>query len=485
MSEPVWIDKDLGEITPTDEQIQTAANTYLERVIINPDSPPLDRGLSSNVSAAPADMVGDIKNKIRSMPQIAETDETGTSIDIADAQGYVIARFSNGHIKTKSFDSADVPTQEELEQVAEEVMENIPDAVEEAVKDNLTNVPKIAPTTESSDSLDIADVQGNILVRFKDGHIQTKSFDSSEIQGQGFEWKFSGNDLLIGYGYNDTIDAVVVLNEGRANGLFDFAKLCSKPKGIPLDELETTNLTVIWNSSTDMHGPFQFLAVNNPDGEHADATDPGFTGGNHTLDSQGSNWKTASSKGVRYFADGRQVTSGHGRCNHFEMRWANGVQAYNTAVEGGTGRECLTEYHDMVFNGIRFDEHIRLVPSEDIKMKLWYGLQFVGFGSIYTSACFRDAINRQIYTNPESTVKSGNAVTSAILAYGTNDAIELTVDTTVDLGTRNGFYAGDSGAFVSPSIHKGYFNIINKSAKVDMLANTTWYLNGSFRFFAK
>lgn len=167
------------------------------------------------------------------------------------------------------------------------------------------------------------------------------------------------------------------------------------------------------------------------------------------------------------------------------MRWANGIQAYNTAVEGGTGRECLTEYHDMVFDGVRFDEQITLVPSEDIKMKLWYGLQFVSFGTAYPNICFRDATNRQIYQNPSSTVKSGNAVTSAMVAYGADHAIELTVDTEIDLGTRNGTYTGDSGAFASPSIHKGYFNIINRSAMVDMGVNTTWFLHGSFRFFAK
>lgn len=62
----VWIDKDLGKVTPSDEQVQEAANTYLATVITNPDSPPLDRSLSSNVSAAPADMVGDLESAITS-----------------------------------------------------------------------------------------------------------------------------------------------------------------------------------------------------------------------------------------------------------------------------------------------------------------------------------------------------------------------------------------------------------------------------------
>lgn len=146
------------------------------------------------------------------------------------------------------------------------------------LKSAIGELPKLAETEEDTADLYVADSQGNVIVQFSNGHIQTKNFNSAELKEQGIEWKFSGNDLFISYGYNGTIDAVVVLNEGRANGLFDFAKLCSKPKGTSLAGLETADLTVIWNSSTDMHGPFQFLAVNNADGYHADATDPGFTG---------------------------------------------------------------------------------------------------------------------------------------------------------------------------------------------------------------
>ena len=54
---------DQGDPAPAD-QVVPAVNSYLAQVITNPDSPPLDRNLSSNVSAAPADMVGDLKSAI-------------------------------------------------------------------------------------------------------------------------------------------------------------------------------------------------------------------------------------------------------------------------------------------------------------------------------------------------------------------------------------------------------------------------------------
>lgn len=49
---------------PTAEEISSATNTWLTAHITNPSSPPLDRSLSSSASAAPADMVGDLKSAI-------------------------------------------------------------------------------------------------------------------------------------------------------------------------------------------------------------------------------------------------------------------------------------------------------------------------------------------------------------------------------------------------------------------------------------
>lgn len=298
------------------------------------------------------------------------------------------------------------------------------------------------------------------------------------LGGIGFEYKFYGTDVLVSYGYNNDYDAVVVMNEGRANGLFDFAKLCLKPKGNPLSDYETSGLTVVWSSGTDMHGPFQFNAVNNADGYHYDNNDPGFVGGNHTLDQLGSDFKTATSKYVRYYADGRPVSSGYGYCMKFEVRWANDVQAYNTVKEGGGGRACLTEYHDMIFDGVQFNEVVKLVPLENINMRLWYGFQFVSWGTKYTNLRFLDGANRCVYTS--GNVSSGNLHTRGMEAYGNNDMIVLTVDTGFDLGKRDLVGSGYDGAFTSGS--KGYFRIITKGSTFVMNEGDAYYLKGSFRF---
>ena len=294
----------------------------------------------------------------------------------------------------------------------------------------------------------------------------------------GFEYKFSGGDLLLGYGYNDECDAVVVLNNGRANGLFDFDRLCLKPKGEPLDSFDTDTLEMVWHSGTDMHAPFQFLAIKDADGYHAKTGDAGFVGGNHTLDQLGDAFRTAESKYVHFYADGRPVSQGCGWCTHFEIRWANEVQAYNTVKEGWGGRACLTEYHDMIFDGVLFTEEIQLTPTEDIRMNLWYGLQFVSYGNVYPNITYIGGKNRQAFPYESGKTSSGNTAPDGMIAWGPEHAVEILVDTGFDLGKRP-FYKGNDGAFTSGD--KGYFNIINGNYVFN--AGTNYYLRGSFRFF--
>lgn len=372
-----------------------------------------------------------------------------------------------------------------LKAKADEVTE-LKNAIQE--KANKSDVPKITETEEDEADLYFADNDGHVIAKLSDGHIQTKEFNSAVILQEiadvtvGFEYKFSGSNLLIGYGYNSTHDAVVVLNCGRANGLFDFSKFALKEKGSSLKDLETDDLVTVWNSSTDMHSPFQFNVTTNPDGYYSSSTDPSFTGGNHTVTIDGNAVQSASSAYVHYFADGKPVSNGWGRCTKFEIRWANNVQAYNCVKADGTGRTSLIEYHDMIFDGVKFNEEIMLMPTEEIIMRLWYGLQSVSWNNTYTSARFVDAVNRGLFTSTDSNVESGNAETSGIIEIGAVHSMEMTVDTGIDLGKRI-FYSGTKGAFFNryDTSGKGYFYIVG--------GRHTWgegegyFLRGSFRFY--
>ena len=100
------------------------------------------------------DSVNEIKNQ-----EIPVTDNGPDDFSIQDEEGNTLCLWKDGHIKTKNFDSEKVVTKEEVASIEHPVEVN-----------------------ENSDSdLDVADEKGNVLARFKDGHIKTKNFDSSEI----------------------------------------------------------------------------------------------------------------------------------------------------------------------------------------------------------------------------------------------------------------------------------------------------------------
>ena len=58
----------LGKIAPS--AIQNEVDEWLGEHITNPNSPPLDRSLSSSSSAAPADMVGDLNAALNQLVRI-------------------------------------------------------------------------------------------------------------------------------------------------------------------------------------------------------------------------------------------------------------------------------------------------------------------------------------------------------------------------------------------------------------------------------
>ena len=399
------------------------------------------------------------------------------------ATAYVAGKYCNYNGKLYEFTAdhaagswtgSDV-TEVTLGDVLSDLKDNLSD-----IEDTLNGAAKTADVTENDADLYIADANGNVIAKFADGHIQTQNFDSSKVVG--YEYKFSGSDLLISFGYTSTMDAVVVFNVDRANNLFDFSRFCTKPVGVSLKDLDTADLSNVWTSGTDMHSPFQFLAVNDPDGYWAAATDPGYTGGNHTQTIDGNRVQTATSRYVHFFADGKPVSNGSGKCTHFEIKWANNVQAYNCVKADGTGRTSLVEYHDMIFDGIRFDETVTLIPSEDIKMRFWEGFAFVGWSNVYSNVRFIDAQNRNTFIPSDSDISSGNAITSGIVAWGDDHTIELHVDTNTDLGKRD-FYTGTRGAYASTANTKGYFRIIETSPLTDMSAGDAYTLCGSFRFY--
>ena len=128
-----------------------ATEAWLEENISNPDSPPLDRTLAYSSAAAPADMVGSIRNEIASKAATLTSNAQNVDLDITDDDGNVLARFSEGEVKTKKFDSSSV------------------------------NVTKATKNVDSD--LDITDQYGNVLARFSNGGFSTSKYSLEKMNG--------------------------------------------------------------------------------------------------------------------------------------------------------------------------------------------------------------------------------------------------------------------------------------------------------------
>lgn len=85
-----------GDPAPAEEVIP-AVNAYLAEVITNPDSPPLDRTLSSSSAAAPADMVGDLKSASNQVINLAGYVGADTPLSVENGETLYIYVLSNTH----------------------------------------------------------------------------------------------------------------------------------------------------------------------------------------------------------------------------------------------------------------------------------------------------------------------------------------------------------------------------------------------------
>ncbi len=286
------------------------------------------------------------------------------------------------------------------------------------------------------------------------------------------QYRIANNVLKVASHYKADKDLLVTMDLGRGNGLFDFASFKLMPRGMDIETGEAFAETLMTNG-TDWHAPFIVKATGNADGD--DVENAYFTGGNHQYNNKGSgSTATARSLSLRFFVDGREVVSEKGYANNIEIRWVNNVQGYNTRKSDGTGREILQERHSLIFDGVEWSETIELEPIESVFIERWYGLQFVR-ASLYPNYRYIGAANRALHQGTSS--DSGGKDADGIIAYGDKHRIEMTIDTSVDLGKRT--LSGETGALCSND--KSYMFIIDWK---QMEAGEIYRLRGGYKFMS-
>ena len=136
--------------TATTKASEAAASaTQAAQTVANIIDPTLTQSGKAADAKVTKDKLTELKedlNLLGTPPNILESEETEADLYICDSNGNVIAKFENGHIVTKDFDSS----------IANTVME----------------------ASSSEADLYICDSFGNVIAEFANGHIKTKNFDS-------------------------------------------------------------------------------------------------------------------------------------------------------------------------------------------------------------------------------------------------------------------------------------------------------------------
>ena len=284
----------------------------------------------------------------------------------------------------------------------------------------------------------------------------------------------SNNVVTLIAKYNTTYDIVYTLKCHGGNNLFDFYSIYFTPSIDNLPASTTTNADIAFiSSSGDWHAPFVMAAKSNIDGD--DINGETFTGGNHQYNNNSSgSTSTARMTSLTFYADNKPAT-GTGYCSRFSMYWTNLVQGYNTKRSDGTGREILQENHRLIFDGIKFESYVDLIPLEDINIQTWYGFQWVT--TPYSYIQYIGGTNRAIYDISTAT-NSGNATCCHSRSYNNNHELQIDIDANYDLGDHKFYSEGNEGMFTT-TYGKAYCKILSYD---DLNKDAIYSLHGTYTF---
>jgi len=288
----------------------------------------------------------------------------------------------------------------------------------------------------------------------------------------------NGNAVTLISKYNKQNDIAVTLKKKGGNNLFDFYQIGLVANSTADISTSAESQTILLQTVTDWFAPFVVKALNNIDGDST-ASDT-FTGGNHQYNNTGEG-STATARGTAllFKADNMAVSSGNGSCSRFEMDWTNLVQATNTKKADGTGREVLQENHRLIFDGERFESFVDLLPLEDVKMMVWYGMQWTwnySDNGVYKKTRYIGGTNREENDASAGNSVCGDAKCCHVVGYSDDHEIRVDIDAEYDLGDHKFYSTGDSAMFTQ-TYGKGYCNFfnINNIDEGDMYSLHGWY----------
>ncbi len=270
----------------------------------------------------------------------------------------------------------------------------------------------------------------------------------------------SGDNVKLVSSYSASENIVFTLGRKGPNSLMEIKNVYFVDANLSGQEAVMATATrTLYSSYTDHFGPYVVFAKNNGLDEYTNT----FTGGNHGYLNSGDmvaeNSATGRSVSVAIYADGEKVTNGfNGYADIVTLDWVNAIQATNTKLADGTGREVMEEHYQITYAGGIFDITQTITPLEDIYIHTFYGNQMVT--SWGTEGVKYMNGSRQDWFPTSASHDSGNQICNGYTVRNESDYVEVTFDKTYSLG-KGEYLSSTVPTAHSQSYGKSYFNLIN------------------------
>ena len=196
---------------------------------------------------------------------------------------------------------------------------------------------------------------------------------------------------------------------------------------------------------TDMiPSPYIVKAINNANGDRQ--TD-GFTGGQHRYsNNEYDGTKTAEEISLSIYVDNRDITSEASisvQGNEVKIVEVNRVQATNTCLAAGGGRNVLEERIVFTYDGRKLDVVNTITPLEDINLIRYYGIQTASFSDsdykVYADKVYDVSSQLQCPEKPKA-IYGSNLISSYLYDEGLGDYSLNSVSRKVNISSGKSYY---------------------------------------------
>ena len=297
--------------------------------------------------------------------------------------------------------------------------------------------------------------------------------------------KIDGTLTRVAWKYDSDNDIWLDFNKVGLNSLYQISNmyLAKNNKLFPSSDFSRGS-EIFFTTNSDWIGPYSMTAKNNILNEGGS----GYTGGWHGYNGDQTGSATGRNVSFKVLLNNKIISSdGVYSCNEAKIIVVNRIQAKNTKLEDGSGREVLEEKITYKVTKGKIDVDVQIKALEDINIYKYMGLQTNNRPTWDENMLFYDdSVNKTILNVYNQKVESGSISNgsrlSSFLMSKDNDYLYAWVDPTKGLGMRSKIDDWVKLAYCE-SYGKSYMNLIFGNSGLDMTKDEIISWNGGYEIY--